>query len=220
MHMCLYLLQYLVWMALLKTITDDELLLLLKKGDDAAFTEIYQRYWDRLFVLAMHRLGNMEEAKELVQDIFFNLWKKRNSLQLEYSLNTYLATAVKYEVLNRMASRSRHQRYRQHASLTWQEATPDTENQLQFHELQQQLASLVKELPQKCRIVFQLSREKGYSQKRIATELGIAEKTVEAHLSLALRKLRMGLSHLFTLLPMLGVIVLTAGRLLLVYLTR
>src|SRR6266581_7081805 len=139
-------------MALFKTITDAELLLLLKNSDDAAFTEIYNRYWDRLFVLAMHRLDNMEEAKELVQDIFYNLWKKRNVLQLEYSLNTYLATAVKYEVLNRMASRSRQQRYRQQVSLTWQEAALDTENQLQFNELQQQLASLVKELPQRCRI--------------------------------------------------------------------
>jgi RNA polymerase sigma-70 factor (ECF subfamily) len=61
----------------------------------------------------------------------------------------------------------------------------------------------VKGLPEKCRIVFQLSREKGYSQKQIAAELGIAEKTVEAHLSAALRRLRTGLSHLFTFLFLL-----------------
>ena len=66
-------------------------------------------------------------------------------------------------------------------------------------ELQAQLAGQVKALPEKCRIIFQLSREKGYSQKEIAAELGIAEKTVEAHLANALRKLRVGLSHLFTL---------------------
>jgi len=183
------------------TYEDQQLLLLLKDSNDAAFTEIYRRYWDRLYVVAMHRLGDMEEARELVQDIFFNLWKKRNSLQLNYSLNTYLSVAVKYEVINRLASRSRQQQYRKHVSRYWQEAALDTEHQVHFNELQQQLASLVKELPEKCRIVFQLSRDKGYSQKRIAAELGITEKTVETHLSVALRKLRTGLSHLFTILP-------------------
>ena len=151
----------------------------------------------------MHRLEDMDEARSLVQDIFFNLWKRRDSLHLDYSLNTYLSVAVKYEVLNRLAVKGRRQRYQLHVARNWQEATPDTENLLSFHELQQQLASLVKALPEKCRIVFQLSRDKGYSRKMIATELGIAEKTVEAHLSTALRKLRNGLGHLFTLLPAL-----------------
>lgn len=194
---------------------DEQLLSLLKEGDDAAFTEIYQRYWRRLFVMAMHRLDNTEEARELVQDIFYNLWKKRHSLTLTYTLNTYLATAVKYEVLNRLASKNRQQLYRKYASSHWTEGCPDTENQIQFNELQEELAALVKALPEKCRIVFQMSRNKGYSQRRIAMELGIAEKTVEAHLSAALRKLRSGLSHLFTLLPVLLAFLFTTGLLLL-----
>jgi len=201
-------------MTLYTTYQDEQLLQLLKDSDDAAFTEIYRRYWDRLFVMAMHRLDNKEEARELVQDIFYNLWKKRDSLQLMYTLNTYLATAVKYEVLNRLASKNRQQRYRKYASRYWHEAVIDTENQLQFNELQEQLALLVKALPEKCRIVFQLSRDKGFSQRRIATELGIAEKTVEAHLSAALRKLKTGLSHLFTLLPALLAILFTTGLLI------
>jgi len=184
-------------MTLYKTYQDEELLQLLKDSDEAAFTEIYHRYWDRLFVVAMHRLDNTEEARELVQDIFYNVWKRRQSIQLTYSLNTYLATAVKYEVLNRLAFKNRQRRYRDHASLHWQEAASDTEHQLQFHELQEQLAALVRALPEKCRIVFQLSRDMGYSQRKIAAELGIAEKTVEAHISAALRKLRTALSHFF-----------------------
>ena len=201
-------------MNLYTTYQDEQLLPLLKESDDAAFTEIYRRYWDRLFVVAMHRLDNKEEASELIQEIFYNLWKKRHTLQLTYTLNTYLTTATKYEMLNLLASKNRQQRYRQYASRHWQEAVADTENQLQFNELQDQLATLIKALPEKCRIVFQLSRNKGYSQRRIATELGIAEKTVEAHLSTAFRKLKTGLSHLFTLLPSLFIILCTTGLLL------
>lgn len=196
-------------MTLYKTYLDEQLLLLLKDGDEAAFTEIYSRYWERLLVVGMHRLGDMEEVRELVQDIFYNLWKKRHSLHLTHSLNTYLSVAVKYEVLNRLASRHRQQRYQTYVSRNWREAALDTEEQLQFNELREQLASLVKALPEKCRIVFQLSRDKGYSQKKIAAELGIAEKTVEAHLSAALRKIRAALSQLFTFLPVFLVIVLT-----------
>jgi RNA polymerase sigma-70 factor (family 1) len=176
---------------------DEQLLLLLKSDDEAAFTEIYHRYWQKLFVVAMHRLANTEEARELVQDIFCNLWKRRQTLQLDYSLNTYLSAAVKYEILNRLAVKDRQQRYQNQLSQHWREDTSETENQLQFNELQEQLASLVNALPEKCRIVFTLSRDKGYSQRMIATELGIAEKTVEAHLANALRKLKTGLSHLF-----------------------
>lgn len=179
--------------------TDAKLLQLLQQDDDDAFTAIYLRYWDRLTVVAMNRLGNLEEAREVVQEVFCNLWRRREQLEINHSLNTYLAAAVKYEVFKRFAVKSRQRRLREQALDSWQEAAEDTLDKLQANELQTELFTLVKALPEKCRIVFQLSRDKGYTQKQIASELGIAEKTVEAHLSTALRKLRVGLSHLFTL---------------------
>jgi len=179
--------------------TDPELLQLLQEDDDDAFTAIYLRYWDRLTAVAMNRLGSLEEAREVVQEVFCNLWRRREQLEIDHSLNTYLAAAVKYEVFKRFAVKSRHRRLRQQALDGWQEAAEDILDKLHANELQSELFSLVKALPEKCRIVFQLSRDKGYTQKQIASELGIAEKTVEAHLSSALRKLRVGLSHLFTL---------------------
>lgn len=178
--------------------TDQELLQLLQQGDDEAFTSIYLRYWDKLTVVAMHRLGNLEEAREIVQEVFCNLWRRRDELEITHSLNTYLAAAIKYEIFKRFATKSRHRRLQQQALNGWQEAADDTVHYLNANELKSELLTLVKALPEKCRIVFQLSRDKGYTQKQIASELGIAEKTVEAHLSAALRKLRIGLSHLFT----------------------
>jgi RNA polymerase sigma-70 factor (family 1) len=179
--------------------TDQGLLQLLQQDDDEAFTAIYLRYWEKLTVIAMHRLGNLEEAREVVQEVFCNLWRRRKQLEINHSLNTYLAAAVKYEVFKRFAVKSRRRRLQQEALDQWQEAADDTLQHLHANELQSELFTLIKALPEKCRIVFQLSRDKGYTQKQIAAELGIAEKTVEAHLSSALRKLRGGLSHLFTL---------------------
>ena len=178
--------------------TDQELLQLMQQNDDDAFTAIYLRYWDKLTVVAVNRLGNLEEAREVVQEVFCNLWRRREQLEISHTLNTYLAVAVKYEIFKRFTVKSRHRRLQQQALDGWQEAADDTLQQLHANELQTELFTLVKALPEKCRIVFQLSRDKGYTRKQIASELGIAEKTVEAHLSAALRKLRVGLSHLFT----------------------
>jgi RNA polymerase sigma-70 factor (ECF subfamily) len=73
-----------------------------------------------------------------------------------------------------------------------------TENAVGLEDLKRQLLQETTRLPHKCRMVFQLSRNEGFSQKQIAIKLNIAEKTVEAHLSKALRSLRTGMSHLLT----------------------
>jgi len=176
-----------------------ELLSRLTKGDETAFTEIYNLYWDKLFMVATHKLHNASEAEELVQDIFLDIWHRREELQIN-SLNAYLATAVKYRVINLLAKRSRQLRYEQHAGQTTAEADLSTEHWLSFDDLRDKLGKLVADLPEKCRIVFQLSRDKGFSQKEIANELGIAEKTVEAHLAKAIRTLRTHLAKLIMFL--------------------
>lgn len=176
--------------------TDEQLVALLNNSDERAFTEIYNRYWDKLFVVANYRLGS--EAQEIVQEVFYNLWKRRKTVQLTHSLSTYLAAAVKFEVINRLAAQKRRQCYLQYTGSLEPEQN-FTQQQVDFDSLLEQLSALVKALPEKCRLVYQLHREEGYSQKEIAAKLGIAYKTVEAHLSVALRKIRRGLTHLFSL---------------------
>lgn len=171
--------------------TDEQLVALLKVNDHAAFTEIYHRYWEKLFAVAHQRTNDTDEAKEIVQKVFINLWKKRNSLELKFTLPTYLSTAVKYEVLNLFAKLSREARYREFTNLKVTDET--TQNIIDFHELQQQVSQLISQLPEKCQLVFRMSREQGLSHKEIASELDISEKTVENHITLATKKLRTGL---------------------------
>lgn len=183
------------------TILDEkELLPRLQQSDENAFTEIYNHYWKKLFCVAAHKLHNLAEAEEVVQDIFLELWKRRAELNIATCLNAYLAVCVKYKVIDLLAKRARQLRHRQYTSQQTHLPDPSPEQVLQFETLKEQLLKETAKLPGKCRLVFQLSREEGYSHKHIAKHLGISEKTVESHLSKALRNLRTGLSHVLSVL--------------------
>ena len=178
------------------TILDDkELTGLLQNGDELAFTEIYNRYWTKLFAVAANKISDLDEAEEIVQDIFVSLWKRRNELETINTLGPYLAVSVKYRVIKVLAKRSHQQKYSDYSQHIKDLTDDSTQQWLEFEELRSRLAGFVADLPEKCRLVFQLSRESGYSQKKIAAELGIAEKTVEAHLGKALKTLRTRLSQ-------------------------
>jgi len=172
-----------------KNITDADLFALVKNDDELAFTEIYMRYWKKLFVMAGHRLKSLEEAEEVVQDIFTALWKRRATLVLTADLASYLAVSVKYRIIRTLDRYYNQQRYI--SSLIVSDRFDDsTQEALAFNELREELAKYVQELPEKCQLVFKLSREAGYSQKQIAQELHISEKTVENHLGKAFKILR------------------------------
>lgn len=176
-------------------LTDDDLLTFLRSGDEGAFTEIYNRYWKKtLSVATLKSGGNMTDAEEIVQDIFTSLWNRRSELSITTSLEIYLAASVKYRVIKNLAKREVRRRFENQNPALFSDADYTTQNWLDFEELQDRLQTLVASLPEKCRLVYRLSREDGYSQKEIATEMGISEKTVEAHLGKALRVLRSGLN--------------------------
>ncbi|HVW95111.1 MAG TPA: RNA polymerase sigma-70 factor [Mucilaginibacter sp.] len=174
---------------------DKNLTALLQNGDDAAFTEIYNRYWDRLFSIAANKLRDFDEAEEIVQDIFVSLWKRRDKLSVIDTLSSYLAVSVKYRVIKALDKRYRKKEFSNHTQQSTSLVDYSTEQWLEFEELKGRLALLVADLPEKCRMVYQLSRDAGFSQKKIAAQLGISEKTVEAHLGKALKTLRTRLSQ-------------------------
>ncbi|SHN21329.1 RNA polymerase sigma factor [Mucilaginibacter sp. OK098] len=173
-----------------ETYTDSKLLELISKDDRAAFTELYNRYWDKIFAVAMHRLDDEHEAEEVVQEVFLSIWQRRESIQLTHTFATYLSVAVKYKIINHLARQQRKQQHIDYLAITAPYTEDSTGQWLSEKELQQQLEQCVSMLPEKCRIVFLLSREEGKTNAQIASELNISEKTVEAHMTKALRTLR------------------------------
>ncbi len=178
-------------------LSDFELLDLLKSGHRNAFCEIYNRYWKKLFTVAANKTRHFEEAEEIVQDIFISLWNRRDTIEITTSLSAYLAVSVKYRVLKVLAKRNQYQKYADYSLNFIPGSSNSTEEMLEFEELKSRLEILVSNLPEKCRLVYKLSREQGFSQKQIAQEYGISEKTVEAHIGKALKALRTGLGQLF-----------------------
>jgi RNA polymerase sigma-70 factor (ECF subfamily) len=174
----------------LNKLTDFELSDMLKADSELVFRLLYERYWDKLYVIAKKRLGDNEEAEEVVQDVFCNLWRRRLNLNLTKGFDNYFAVAVKFEVINRMAKHAKATAYEKEAALALSEIDQSTIQQLDYNELLRQFEQTVNALPEKCRIVFKLQHEKGYTQQQIADELEISTKTVEAHLSKARKTLR------------------------------
>ncbi len=170
--------------------TDKELVAKLRQSDEAALSEIYERYWDRLFVVAANRLGDTQEAEECVQDVFYKLWRLRATLQVENDdLSAYLAVGMRNQVFNRRLKRHR-ERLRATGFEITEAKNPSPEHLLIVQELQHRIDRAIKNLPNQCRIVFELSRNEGKTIKQVASQLGISENTVKYHLKKANRDIR------------------------------
>jgi RNA polymerase sigma-70 factor (family 1) len=180
------------------TYSDEQLVQFFKANDDRAFNEIYNRYWERLLVLACSKLSSQDDAQEVVQQVFVDLWIRRSALFLQFSFATYITAAVRYRILKYSAKQTNQ--LIKHSALPINAEDNSTEQWLSFEELKDQLGKHVQELPEKCRLVFVLSREAGLTEKQIAEQLKISTKTVEAHLSKAKHSLRISLRNFFSVI--------------------
>jgi len=165
---------------------------------ERAFEEIYRRYWLKLFQVAWQKTGNREAAEELVQNLFVRIWERREKLILRVSLKSYLYGAIRCLIIRFLRDQlvsSRHLAAIQHALPESEEAVED---QLLFRELNSSVEASIKKLPGRSRTIFELSRTRHFSNKQIAGQLNISEKTVEYHLTKSLRLLRVHLKDFVT----------------------
>jgi RNA polymerase sigma-70 factor (family 1) len=188
-------------MSLPHTHSDNELLALLKQDNEEAFTLLYNRYWKKMLYKALVKLQSDTDAEEVVQDAFIDIWNSRHRLTIQHSFPTYMAAIVRYKVMAKMAANKRlihhavedlHQLYIVDNS---------TQQWLNFEDLKAEIEASVKALPEKCQLVFRLSRDTGLSDKQIAEELDLSQKTVEAHISKAIKTLRTSLGQFLSILP-------------------
>lgn len=175
--------------------TSLELLALVAQDNEAAFAELYDRYWKKLFVIAFNRLRDTAAAEDIVHDVFAGIWSHRQTQQIDNPEN-YLAVAVKYAVLNRIKKTIlEREKLAQMAAIT-----PVMENQtetaLHFKQILERVHQEVEQLPARCRLIFLYSREAGLPVKEIAKRLHLSPKTVENQLGKAIRQLKVATKSL------------------------
>ena len=169
---------------------DQKLLKRLKKGDQQAFTLLFRKYWALLFDSAYKRLQSREQAEEVVQELFTDVWQRRASLTLTHSFFTYLSVALKYRVLNQIRNEGVKNRHLHYIKARQNFAIHPIEEKVYYDELHTAYEKAVDQLPERCRLVFYLRRHEQRSFQEIATQLNISESTAEKHMVKALKLLR------------------------------
>lgn len=178
-----------------KNLTDAELVLLLKKGDHAAFAELYDRYAMMIYFKVNQMLRDEEQAKDLVQDVFMALWSKPELLKAESNLRGYLYVSSRNKVLNLIRDGKTKSDFLSAIAAYATEVSTETMDRLDERELMSFIAAEISKLPAKMRMIFELSRIEDLSHKEIALRLGISEQTVKSQVHNALVVLRAKLSN-------------------------
>lgn len=157
--------------------TDHRLLQLIAQDDQAALQLIYKRYWAQLYDMAYRRLKDTQQAEDIVQDIFINIWKLRQSLQVE-NLGAYLRTAVRHRVLNYVTRNKASESFYEPMALLLADSGSADELLLR-KELMELLRLYIETLPTKRKQIFLLHLYTNLSTKEIAEKLSITQKTVQ-----------------------------------------
>ena len=166
---------------------DHELLAAIASSDEKALQQFFNRYYKTLVGTAFNILKDEEQAKDIVQDLFFWLWKNRENLSIKSSVLAYFKRATINRCLNLL---KKNQKFSDQED--WQEpiqASPNPQELMEAQELEAFVAQALLQLPERCRLIFTLKRLEGLSVKEIAEKLEISPKTVENQITKALKHL-------------------------------
>ncbi len=162
------------------------------------FEEVFKTHFRNLYSYALTILKEENQAEEIVQQVFFKLWEKREKVVITQSLNAYLYRSVHNECLNFLKHQKVKRSYHSYIQYTMREEENSTPG-IQEKELASRISYALQQLPQQCRTIFQMSRFENLKYREIAEKLDLSVKTIENQMGKALRIMRM---HLTEYLPM------------------
>ncbi|NDV96163.1 RNA polymerase sigma-70 factor [Dysgonomonas sp. 521] len=171
------------------------------KDDEEAFRSLFLEFFSSLCVFAHRYVEDWDTCEDIVQDTFFKIWKNRKSIEINTSSRNFMITSVRNSCVDFLR--------KQDSARTWQEReiknkTEYTSDDLYSHiELEQMLTTALSKLPENVREVFEMNRFEGKTYKEIAEEKNISVKTVEAHMTKALKVLRIELKDYLPLIILL-----------------
>lgn len=170
----------------------------IRGSDEHVFEQLYFEYFYNLCAFALRFTGSKEQARDIVQEIFYKLWKRRKNWRINSSLKAYLFRAVRNEALNYL-DKEQHRldvkeeftrEFNLHKNVESDELSPDD------LEMIKRIWKIVRDMPSRRQSVFVLHRRHGLSYNEISDVLNISRKTVENHMGLALDEIREKINNL------------------------
>jgi RNA polymerase sigma-19 factor, ECF subfamily len=172
---------------------DQELLAMVAQDNHQAFDEVYKRYWEVLVKTAYNVTQDKEVCHDCVQEIFVSLWAKRNQIKIR-DLSRYLFRSVRLKVFEYLRNGNIAQKHLDRMNFII--SSNNIEHITNHSELKMKLDLSLAKLPERCKEVFKLSRFEHLSNAEISNQLNISAKTVEGHITKALKQLRTDLGML------------------------
>lgn len=160
-----------------------------------SFEVLFREYYQMLCSYAFRFVNDADTAEEIVQDLFYRIWEKREEIQFNTSVKSYLFSAVHNRCLKFIEHRNVESKYRNYYLLHESEIDDQSQHEAGVHELQGIIEKTLDLLPERCSRIFKLSRFEGLKYQEIAQKLSISVKTVEANMGKALKLLRKNLKN-------------------------
>lgn len=169
-----------------------------RAGDVRALEQAFRAYYSSMCSFVCVQVGSAETAEDLVQDVFLRIWQTRHRLDANGSLRNLLYRSAHNAAINHLKHRAIEARW-QHARQSDAEATSSYHDPASYREVSTAVDHALSVLPERCRLIFTMSRQHGLSYSEIADTLGVSVKTVETQMGRALKSLRAQLSTHLTL---------------------
>lgn len=177
----------------------------LKNGSYKAFDCIYNLYAKKLYAYCIKYIKIPEDTEEIVQDVFVQLWQKRESIQQEENIGALLFTISKYKLINAWRAKLNHPLYEDYVNYINHFSVNNTSHKIEYDDFMKKFRSSLSDLPETQMKVVTLSRLKLLTNKEIAETLQLSEQTVKNQLVLGLKTLKKKLSTYWGFLLLLFV---------------
>lgn len=174
----------------LNILNEQQVLIRLSNHDQQAFTIIYNAYAKKLFRYAVKIIKSTEIAEDTVHDIFVKLWDNAPALKIETSIQAYLYKATYHYLMNLIKHNAVQGRFVDKVMTSAAQFSHCTEESILYKETLHQAQHAIDHLPPQRKLIFEMKRNQGMSQKQIALELNIADSTVNNQIVKALKTIK------------------------------
>ena len=169
------------------------LMVRIKSSDEVAFAILFDKLWERMYALAFSLLKKKDLSKDIVQDVFVDFWTRRQDID-NTNIEVYLVKATRFRVYKELRDTKLSQSNIDLVDLIKPPCVDDALNNIELQETTQRIDKAIGNLPKKCQQVFTLSRYDELNNLEISRKLGISKRTVETHISLAIRSIKKEIS--------------------------